>query len=505
MTPAALQAILPRTGHLAQGRFAPAEPVEQAASFSQALDVSVQALATSDPAADHAVPGDEKLLVNATNERAVEPMVLLLAGLQVREAQAAKAQSGADLAQITSGTGPAQFPIDAHEPAEADPLLGRPPGASLPRALSDAAAASMATADSRASAVPGAFDQGRGAAQRASLDQSGKSPDGAPAHSTGGRAAPDLPESAAGAEARRTPAPQLQAGGSASAAAAVDEGSSTAARSQALLAAAASSRNGLSPAGAGSAPEDDAPGQTSAASIATGLGAAAAPAAAPRRVADGQRSADGRFPQAPVASAGGLVRGEAASADDVSADLAPFAARRELSPTAPTMSTVAVLAAVPAAPGTVAVANMPHIAPAVGSDQWPPALAHHLAKLAPGREVELNLNPEQLGPLKVTLTMADSRAQLAFTSDHAAVRQALEAALPQLRASFADSGITLGQATVGHGGGSFAGEARSEHGQRGAHGQPEPHAARNHPDTVADAAAASAGTPARPGGIDTFA
>jgi flagellar hook-length control protein FliK len=51
--------------------------------------------------------------------------------------------------------------------------------------------------------------------------------------------------------------------------------------------------------------------------------------------------------------------------------------------------------------------------------------------------------------LKVTLSIQDNQAQIMFMSEHAAVRQAVDAAMPQLRMSFADNGISLGQTTVG--------------------------------------------------------
>ena len=69
---------------------------------------------------------------------------------------------------------------------------------------------------------------------------------------------------------------------------------------------------------------------------------------------------------------------------------------------------------------------------------------------ASGHQVaELNLNPAGLGPLKVTLTMGDDQAQAMFVSAHEGVRKAVEAALPQLRTTLADQGISLGHTSVG--------------------------------------------------------
>jgi flagellar hook-length control protein FliK len=78
---------------------------------------------------------------------------------------------------------------------------------------------------------------------------------------------------------------------------------------------------------------------------------------------------------------------------------------------------------------------------------------------AAGAQVaELNLNPAGLGPLKVTLSMGDNQAQAMFVSAHESVRKAVEAALPQLRASLAEQGISLGQASVGAEAHRFAGQ-----------------------------------------------
>ena len=143
------------------------------------------------------------------------------------------------------------------------------------------------------------------------------------------------------------------------------------------------------------------------------------------------------------------------------------------------------------------------VSPLVGSSDWGEVLARHLVRLAPGgrREVELNLNPAELGPLKVTLSLAEGHAQVLFVSEHPAVRQALEAALPQLRTTFADNGISLGQASVGSG----SSEHRPENGPGGHHRSPQTDHARfgapppDKPQHVAPAGRSSESA------VDTFA
>ncbi len=61
---------------------------------------------------------------------------------------------------------------------------------------------------------------------------------------------------------------------------------------------------------------------------------------------------------------------------------------------------------------------------------------------------ELQLNPPNLGPLTVVVQMAGNQANAFFSSPHAAVRDALQHALPHLSDMLAGSGLSLGQATV---------------------------------------------------------
>lgn len=62
--------------------------------------------------------------------------------------------------------------------------------------------------------------------------------------------------------------------------------------------------------------------------------------------------------------------------------------------------------------------------------------------------IELRLDPPDLGPIRITIQMNDQVAQASFVSPHAAVRQAVENALPQLQSQFAQAGISLGQTSV---------------------------------------------------------
>ena len=100
---------------------------------------------------------------------------------------------------------------------------------------------------------------------------------------------------------------------------------------------------------------------------------------------------------------------------------------------------------------TPATATTAALAPEVGSADWGKALGQQVVQMTTdGHQVaELQLNPPGLGPLKVTLSLNDNQMQAMFVSAHAAVRTAVEQALPQLRATLAESGISLGNTSVG--------------------------------------------------------
>ncbi|HQR05011.1 MAG TPA: flagellar hook-length control protein FliK [Rhodocyclaceae bacterium] len=64
---------------------------------------------------------------------------------------------------------------------------------------------------------------------------------------------------------------------------------------------------------------------------------------------------------------------------------------------------------------------------------------------------ELVLTPPQFGRVEISLSINGDQASASFVAANAAVRDALEAALPRLRESLAGAGIHLGQAHVGTG------------------------------------------------------
>lgn len=140
--------------------------------------------------------------------------------------------------------------------------------------------------------------------------------------------------------------------------------------------------------------------------------------------------------------------------------------------------------------------------PRVGTPAWDGALSQKVVWMVTGQRqvAELHLNPPDLGPLHVVLTVSNNEASALFMSHHTAVREAVEAALPRLREMMADSGINLGNATVsadtpkGQ-----AGFERHEHAAAGGHGKDTPPAAEPAPGRMPSLRARGNGL------VDTFA
>lgn len=170
--------------------------------------------------------------------------------------------------------------------------------------------------------------------------------------------------------------------------------------------------------------------------------------------------------------------------------------------------------AVPAPAGMLASSAAPaamtrSLAPEVGSSEWGKALGQQMIHMGKGGEqvAELQLNPPGLGPLKVTLSMNDHQVQAMFVSAHSSVRAAVEAALPQLRTTLADSGISLGNTSVNAESQQQAAFAQGQNGQNEQSGQRGYRAERT-PDNLAPAvrpAMEASRPPGRGISVDTYA
>ncbi|MDN2715854.1 flagellar hook-length control protein FliK [Janthinobacterium sp. SUN120] len=89
----------------------------------------------------------------------------------------------------------------------------------------------------------------------------------------------------------------------------------------------------------------------------------------------------------------------------------------------------------------------------VGTPAWDQQLGQKVVWMAAGgdQSATLTLNPPDLGPVQVVLTVTNDQADAAFMSAQPEVRQALEAAMPRLREMMSEAGIAFGSATVSAG------------------------------------------------------
>lgn len=87
----------------------------------------------------------------------------------------------------------------------------------------------------------------------------------------------------------------------------------------------------------------------------------------------------------------------------------------------------------------------------VGQHRWGGEFAQKVVWLTTQQHqvAEIRLNPAHLGPVDVMLSITQDQATAQFVSPHAAVRDAIQEALPRLREMMAENGIQLGNVMVG--------------------------------------------------------
>ncbi|SDI04556.1 flagellar hook-length control protein FliK [Propionivibrio dicarboxylicus] len=86
----------------------------------------------------------------------------------------------------------------------------------------------------------------------------------------------------------------------------------------------------------------------------------------------------------------------------------------------------------------------------VKSNDWHQAFSDKIVWMASNEKqsARITLNPEQMGPIEVSLNIDKGSATATFVSANSDVRDSIETALPRLREMFAGIGIELGQANV---------------------------------------------------------
>lgn len=173
------------------------------------------------------------------------------------------------------------------------------------------------------------------------------------------------------------------------------------------------------------------------------------------------------------------------------------AATMQLDATAPATALATLQAAAQTAHAPAA--HIDKLTPAVGTPAWDQALGQKIVWMAQGGEqsASLTMNPPDLGPMQVVLSVSNNQASVDFMAAQPEVRQALEAALPRLREMMSESGIQLGQANVSAGGQQqFAGFDGGSRGGRGG----DPAGAESAPQPRQGVVRI-----ARDGAVDTFA
>jgi len=121
--------------------------------------------------------------------------------------------------------------------------------------------------------------------------------------------------------------------------------------------------------------------------------------------------------------------------------------------TSPTVPTGLASISTSVASNPISFDDSPQPTPALGSTAWQEDLGQQVVAMVRrgDQQVDMQLNPADLGPLSISLNVGDSGVQAQFQSLHASVRAAVEQALPQLQVALASQGLTLGEASVNDG------------------------------------------------------
>lgn len=117
--------------------------------------------------------------------------------------------------------------------------------------------------------------------------------------------------------------------------------------------------------------------------------------------------------------------------------------------TAANLSTTPYLSPVPSQMVDTRIATA-RIETPLGSPNWGDDFVNKVTWLVNDQQqtATLKITPPHLGPVEVSLTIADDFASVSFVSPHAVVRDAIESSLASLREALASGGMQLGNATV---------------------------------------------------------
>ena len=103
---------------------------------------------------------------------------------------------------------------------------------------------------------------------------------------------------------------------------------------------------------------------------------------------------------------------------------------------------------------SMSLSTMPQteIAEAFGKPAWSQGMGKQILWMANQNisSAEIRLNPAHLGPIEVRLDISEDQINVALSSRHAVVREAMEMALPKLREMFDSNGLSLADTDISH-------------------------------------------------------
>jgi flagellar hook-length control protein FliK len=157
----------------------------------------------------------------------------------------------------------------------------------------------------------------------------------------------------------------------------------------------------------------------------------------------------------PAGGAGGfntelatLVAGDSVNTntgDRAAAVMSRIDAALTLAPSASASSSATQATPTPTAATTTTTIPLP-----LNHPQWQEAFASRVAwQVKDGlQQVNVAINPPELGPIEVRMSLQDDKVSAQFVTAHHAVRQVIEDAMPRLREMLSQSGLNLSDASV---------------------------------------------------------
>lgn len=172
-------------------------------------------------------------------------------------------------------------------------------------------------------------------------------------------------------------------------------------------------------------------------------------------------------------------------------------------PAANTVTTPPMAALPAAAPVQPSTAPLLTVAAPLAHPQWGGEVGERVVWMVKQelQEAQIQLNPRNLGPIEVRISMQNDQANVQFVAQHHATREALEAALPRLRELFQEAGLQMGQSAV-HSQQSFQQQQQSNFAQ-GEMGRRDGRAGVE--ESLADNPTLVVESPLSPRGIDYYA